>query len=46
MSNGSESRIAIEGLPEGTEIALVNPDLVVTRPGASGGAASAVGGPR
>jgi multidrug resistance efflux pump len=46
VSNGSESRMAIEGLPEGTEIALVNPDLAVTQPAATGGAASAVGGPR
>ncbi len=46
VSNGSESRIAIEGLPEGTEIALVNPDITALQPGAASQPTSAVGGRR
>jgi multidrug efflux pump subunit AcrA (membrane-fusion protein) len=39
----TESRIAIEGLPEGAEVALVNPDTVAagaTKPGSSAAGAS------
>jgi HlyD family secretion protein len=46
VANGSESRVAIEGVAEGTEIALVNPDAAVTTPAATGGPMPAAGGPR
>ncbi len=44
--NASESRVAIEGVTDGTEVALVNPDVAVTAPAANGGPMSATGGPR
>jgi multidrug resistance efflux pump len=46
VANGSESRVALEGVAEGTEIALVNPDAAVTAPAATGGPMPAAGGPR
>ncbi len=44
--NASESRVAIEGVTDGTEVALVNPDVAVTAPAGNGGPMSATGGPR
>jgi HlyD family secretion protein len=34
----SESQVVIEGIPEGTEVALVNPEAAASAPGAAGGA--------
>jgi multidrug resistance efflux pump len=46
VTHRSESRVAIEGPPEGAEVALVNPDALGVAPSAAGGAMSAPGGPR
>jgi RND family efflux transporter MFP subunit len=46
VTNASESRVAIEGIAQGTEVALVNPDAAVTAPSSAGGPMSATGGPR
>jgi HlyD family secretion protein len=44
IKNRSESRTAIDGLPEGTEVALVNPELDANKKGAKpGGAAGPMG---
>jgi multidrug resistance efflux pump len=43
----SESRVAVQGLREGDEVALVNPDVVASGPAAgNGGPLPAGGGPR
>jgi HlyD family secretion protein len=39
----SESQVVIEDLPEGTEVALVNPEAAASAPGAASGAAKAGG---
>jgi len=36
----SESQVVIEDLPEGTEVALVNPEAAETAPGAAASATS------
>jgi HlyD family secretion protein len=37
----SESQVVIEGVPEGTEVALVNPEAAASAPGATGAAPAA-----
>jgi HlyD family secretion protein len=46
VTNRSESRVAIEGPPEGAEVALVNPDAAAIAPAAASGPIAATGGPR
>ena len=46
VTHRTESRIAIDGLPEGSEIALVNPETAPAAPAASSGPVPAGGGPR
>ncbi len=42
----SESRIAIEGVPEGAEVALVNPEIAAAVTGAAKPASTPTGGPK
>jgi HlyD family secretion protein len=42
----TESRVLLEGLPEGTEVALVDPATIANRPGAAGSPVSAAGASR
>jgi hypothetical protein len=46
VTNWSESRVAIQGAPEGAEVALVKPDARSARPAAATGAMPAIGGAR
>ena len=47
VTHRSESRVAIEGVPGGTEVALVNPAAAATiAPAAANGPKPAPGGPR
>ena len=46
VTNRSESRAAIEGPPEGAEVALVRPDGAATTPTSTNGPMSAAGGPQ
>ncbi|MGE5361458.1 MAG: efflux RND transporter periplasmic adaptor subunit [Bacteroidales bacterium] len=46
VTNWSESRVAIQGAPEGAEVALVKPDARSARPAAAGAAMPAIGGAR
>jgi len=46
VTNRSESRASIEGVPEGSQIALVNPIRAVAVPTSSNGPMPAAGGPR
>jgi len=44
ITNRTESQVGIEGLPEGTEVALVNPELEEKKGGAAGSSGPAVTG--
>jgi len=46
VTNRSESRASIEGVPEGSQIALVNPIRAIAVPTSSNGPMPAAGGPR
>ncbi len=46
VTNRSESRAAIEGVPEGSEVALVNPNRTAATPASTGGPMPAAGGPQ